>query len=249
MYVDKYEELTQGGFAKFIIRRSTQFFIRHSDAVVCTARLLEQDAKKNNRHVLYLPNAIDLDKFKRLPERSENRFVVGFVGSLGSWVDVDMIAESAKRIQREYPKIIFWIIGSGPGEDRLNFRIRDEKIKNIKLFGYMPHEEAIKRMFCFNISLIPFKVNDITDCVSPVKLFEYWMCGSLVIAVKTFELKQFKDELIFVDGASEMSEAIIKLYKSPSIRKSLAKKGKSLVVKRYNWGIYRNIYKKLVESV
>jgi len=245
MYVDHYEDLTPNKLARWYIRHTTCFFVRHADSVVCTARILEENAKKYNKHVSYLPNAAALEKFARQKKVPQKKFIVGFVGSLGNWVDADMIANSAKELLK-YHDIEFCIIGPGPGADHLKKCIEKEQLHNIRLLGFLKHEDSIKKMFSFNVAIIPFKINDITNSVSPVKLFEYWLAGNPVIATKTYELAQFKNELIFADNAHEMSGAILQLRKNPALGKKMALEGKELVLTKYNWDKYAKSYQQMI---
>jgi len=255
MYVDHYEDLTPNKIAKWYISKTTKYFIKHSDYVICTARILEKYSKRYNENTTYLPNATALEKFSGKKKKPQKKFIVGFVGSLGNWVDADMIADSAKEIKelskqnnvhKNTTNIEFWIIGPGPGAEHIKERMEKENINNIRLFGFLKHDESIEKMFSFNVAIIPFKINDITNSVSPVKLFEYWLAENPVIATRTYELSQFKDELLFVNTASEMSKEILKIYKNPAYGKKLAIMGKNLVLKKYNWNNYEKKYLELI---
>ena len=249
MYVDEYEELTPNRLARWFISKTVKSFLKHSHHVVCTARILEEKAKKLNRNVTYLPNAVKLSEFPKSEAKKRKGFTVGFVGSLGNWVDADMIADAAKSLASDH-EIRFCIVGPGPGHDLLQRRIRIEGIKNIELMGYVPHDEAIQQMYSFDIAIIPFKINKVTDSVSPVKLFEYWLAGNPVISTRTYELSQFSSQLLFIKDANEMAEQVRRLKHDTKLADRLAAEGKKLVVERFNWEkegkIYIDLIKRLV---
>jgi len=260
MYVDEYEELTPNKFFRSYIARNVRTFLKKADAVVCTARILEKKARALNKNVYYLPNAVRLADFKSLKHvtrkeakqkksHSGNEFIVGYVGALGNWIDVDMIADTAKSLQNTHPNITFQIIGSGPGEKILQDRMSREHINNIRLFGFVYRTDALKMMTRFDVAIIPFKINTITQSVSPLKLFDYWMTGNAVITTKTAELKQFSGELALVGNTKEMKESIISLSKNNDKLDALAAKGKKIVLERYNWERYESIYLDIIRKV
>jgi len=250
MYVDEYEELTPNRFFKNIIAKNVKSFLKKADIVVCTAKILEKKASLYNDNVYYLPNAVKLSDFSSLRKDSKGKkkFIVGFVGALGSWVDVDMIVDAAKMLGDD-PRFEFRIIGSGASEQRLKSRISDERIKNIKMLGFMNRNVVLKKMLQFDIAIIPFKINKITHSVSPVKLFEYWMTGNPVIATKTFEMSQYKDHLLLVDDAEGLKDSIIRLSNDENLGKKLSSSGRKLVIEKYNWEKYQAIYGKIIDSL
>ncbi|PIN81803.1 hypothetical protein COV13_00225 [Candidatus Woesearchaeota archaeon CG10_big_fil_rev_8_21_14_0_10_32_9] len=246
MYVDEYEDLTPNSFFKQYLHWTLKIFLKNANLVICTARLLEEKAKTKNKKTKYIPNATNLTKFKLIREQKEKQFTIGFVGTLGSWVDADMIADAAKIIQKKDKSIKIKIIGPGQGHTLLTKRITEENIQNIELKEYMNHEEALKNMHKFHIAIIPFKINKITNSVSPLKLFEYWLSNNAVLSTETYELKQFKKELIFFKDAKDLAEKAIFLKKNKTLREKLAKKGKELVVQKYNWELLEKQYQILI---
>jgi glycosyltransferase involved in cell wall biosynthesis len=64
----------------------------------------------------------------------------------------------------------------------------------------------------FDINIIPFKVNKITDSVSPLKLFEYMTNGRPIICTPTRELLKFKDR-IFIEEPKNFDKTVRKIIK------------------------------------
>jgi len=243
MYVDEYEELADNPFVKAYYRLMMPFFFRRSSHVVATAKLLVDQVLPYNSNVTYLPNGIDLDKIenKTIRPKDKERFTVGFVGSLGSWVDVDWLIDLCKHD----PDVDVWVIGDGERMDALVTARESFNLENLKLYGMVPHEEVFAFIASFDIAVIPFVVNKVTDSVSPVKLFEYWALEKPVIVSRTQELLQFDNDLLIVRSNVEFIQAVENLKNNPEYLTSLGQAGKSRV-KEYDWRSYANKLEKIV---
>ena len=158
---------------------------------------------------------------------------IGFIGSLGSWVDGDLILDVAEK----YPEVNFEIYGDGVTLDKLRNMLR-----NIYLPGRISHDDFYKKAFRFDVAIIPFIRNEITDSVSPIKLFEYWLVKLPVIARRTSELEQFSDYLCLYNNREEFFAYIDKLLKNRHIYDRLGEKGYELVKNKYNWREYANFF-------
>mgnify|MGYP000018563837 FL=1 len=88
--------------------------------------------------------------------------------------------------------------------------------KNVRFLGKRPYEELAGYAHFFDVCMIPFVVNDITESTSPVKLFEYMAMGKPVVATSLPECKKY--ELVKIaDTKEDFVEDVLKL----------AEKGKS----------------------
>jgi glycosyltransferase involved in cell wall biosynthesis len=107
-----------------------------------------------------------------------SQLVVGYLGTISNWFDWPLVVEMA----RQNPKIIFRLIGPmlvpPPGA------LPD----NIEILPPCSHSEAIKAMQSFSIGLIPFKISALTECVDPIKYYEFRALGLPVISTRFGEM-------------------------------------------------------------
>ena len=60
----------------------------------------------------------------------------------------------------------------------------------------------------FDVCIIPFKRNAITDAVDPVKLYEYLSVGKPVVATTLKEIEIYRDVITLADGVAEFEAGI-----------------------------------------
>ncbi|MEA2063691.1 MAG: glycosyltransferase, partial [Gemmatimonadota bacterium] len=142
----------------------------------------------------------------------------GFVGYFGHWVDLDLILETA----RLCPQHEFVLAGDGPAREGLE--ARTQEVKNIRFTGVLPHEKVFEEIRLMDLGLIPFKINEVTDRASPVKLFEYWAMGVPVLATACLEIRLVAETapagaLSFFEGPAELARKIDELAHRPEARR------------------------------
>lgn len=196
-YVDDYIALSIDRKVKILYSILLPIWFKVSDMVISTAKTLEQDASKHNKHTFYFPNWVNLSKLKiHKPIKFKKLWSIWFVGSLWNWVDWEIIIKLAKRYKSIKFEIVWdWEIWTYLKENKLKF-----KLNNLNLHWFKPHNDALKIIKEVDITIIPFHVNEITNAVSPVKLFEYWSLGKTSIVSNTYELQQFNEELFIYNN-------------------------------------------------
>lgn len=177
------------------------------DVVFCTSRNLEQRIRKLHHNVNLSQNAVS-DTFLQpqclgadLPEDfpNSNNPKIGFIGTVYSWVDVDALVKMAET----HPEWDIIIIGP------LHFQIKIQKpIKNLFFLGKKPYDILPQYLSRFDVGLIPFKINELTIDVNPVKLYEYFAFGIPVVSTTLPEVIQYKDLCYIAEKPSDLSHQV-----------------------------------------
>jgi glycosyltransferase involved in cell wall biosynthesis len=131
------------------------------------------------------------DDIKDFPK--EGTAVIGYIGVISKWFDAEAICLSAAR----HPDWQFILIGPVQFFEK-EFRV----YKNIFLLGAKPFEQLPAYVNLFDIAVIPFKINELTLSVNPVKVYEYFALGKKVVATRLPELVQF-DEICTLAESTE----------------------------------------------
>lgn len=162
-----------------------------SRTVFATADALYTRMKMWNVNTALLPNAAEITHFATTDQVSVHENLlsipeprVGFIGGIGSWVNLQFIQEMA--VLR--PNVHFVMIG--PVEANIE---HTRKQPNVHFLGRQPYNELPKYLRGFAATLFAFKDNALTQSVNPVKIYEYIAANREVIATPTHELLKFEE--------------------------------------------------------
>jgi glycosyltransferase involved in cell wall biosynthesis len=179
------------------------------DGLIVTSRALEQK-QKVGCPLLYLPHGVDFEHFHRrsedtgpLPELAGIRGpIIGFFGVIGAWFDVDVIAT----LSRAFPDVSFVLIGG-----RAEAEISMEPIRccaNVHFLGRIPYADLPRYARHFDVGLIPFVTNRLTEAVNPLKLLEYFALGLPVLATRLPELERIGGPISLASTPDEFCEKL-----------------------------------------
>ncbi|WP_159446890.1 glycosyltransferase [Carboxydocella sp. ULO1] len=151
-----------------------------ADVIITSSQELYSKIKERyNRSsdVFLILNGVEVENFlpaiKYDTPNIENP-VIGFVGNIGAWVDLDLIEFLAIRNPQWDIRLI------GPINQGIKYR---SKMKNVKFIGPVNYYELASFMREFDIAIIPFKKNELTKYVNPVKIWEYLAAGKPVVSI------------------------------------------------------------------
>ncbi len=174
-----------------VVARLDQELTRAADQVfVASATLLEQKRKLNQNTELS-PHGVDYDHFHTasdisLPvvERARNlrHPVIGFFGSIGGWMDIDLLVYLA----RARPQWTFLFIGLASVD------VRDlRQCSNVTFTGVQPYEKLPDWARAFDVAILPYRLNRGSMNANPLKLREYLATGKPVVASAIPEIERF----------------------------------------------------------
>ena len=131
-----------------------------------------------------------------------SEIIVGYVGALDFWFDVDAVEKAA----HAHPNWKFLLIGRV--EDKRILHL--SRLPNIVFAGEVPHSELHKYMAMFRVALIPFLRNNLTIGTNPIKLYEYFSYGLPVVSTDLPEMDEFKSLLYLYDQPGQFTEQLEK---------------------------------------
>lgn len=151
-------------------------------------------------NVILVNNGFDEGKIFLKKNGIKPEKVFGYVGTVAGWFDWDWVAELAKLRPTDEVHIHGPIYGSVPFD----------LPKNIKFFDQCDHSEAVKKMSSFDVGLIPFKCNQLTLSVDPIKYYEYKAVGVPVVATNFGEMRlRDKEQGVFISKSKQDIQTII----------------------------------------
>lgn len=169
--------------------------VRECDALTTSGRTLHEALRARRPDAILLPNAAELALFRDAAPAAELRDlprpVVGFFGAFADWLDLDWIAESARR----FPQWSFVYVGR-EGFARAEARrrwwaLRD--IPNVHVLSQVGPPALARLVAGFDVCTLPFRESALTRAMNPVKVYEALAAGKPVVAPDLPELRPFSE--------------------------------------------------------
>jgi glycosyltransferase involved in cell wall biosynthesis len=163
-----------------------------ADIVFTTAKTLLERKKQYNPETHLASHGVDVAHFAKAldpktelaPEvRNLKGPVIGFVGLIQDWVDTDAVAYMAEK----RPDWNFVIIGKSLVD------VSHLNKPNIHMLGRKAYADLPPYMKRFDVGLIPFRLNELTRNVNPIKLREYFSAGLPVVSSDIPEVRLYAD--------------------------------------------------------
>jgi glycosyltransferase involved in cell wall biosynthesis len=168
-----------------------------------------QEAKSPwNPNTILVPHGVDYDHFSRavkedLPAPPDIASIprprLGFFGLIRDWVDLDLLAEVARR-RRDWQIVL---LGDST-VDLTPYR----SIPNMHFLGRKPYADLPAYCRQFDVGLIPFKINELTRAVNPIKLREYLAAGLPVVSTPLPEVELYGPSVNVAKGPEAFARGV-----------------------------------------
>lgn len=174
--------------------------IQMADSVfVCSDRLLSLVQGAHSR-VHVVRNAAEYEHFapvaqdviKPHGDLAVEGPVIGFIGAIATWVDIQLIRRMALR----RPGWIIAMIG------KVTTDVTSlSTCSNVLFLGEKPYEVLPRYMAAFDVAIVPFQVRNMTHSANPIKMYEYLAAGLPVVATPIAECRGL-EPLVYTAGDS-----------------------------------------------
>jgi len=212
--VDEHSEYT-GLINKATVTEMEKELMGRCDIVFVTAQGLYNTKKDYAGEIHYLPNAANVSHFMKAQDPNTvipqevaclPHPVVGFVGVIQDWIDLDLVHSAAVR----HPEWSFAMVGPvAAGIDISPLKL----LPNVHFFGRKDVSELPSYIKGFNVCINPFIINELTDKVSPLKFYEYLASGKPVVSVNMPGVSGFSDVIEITDGTEGFISGIERALK------------------------------------
>jgi glycosyltransferase involved in cell wall biosynthesis len=195
---DEHSMLPHFKFVREVIERIESQSSGLFDFIFASSRSQFEKRKNLNKNVFFVPNAVDFDLFNqslssKLPAHRDLQGIpvprIGYVGTLCLRLDYDLL----KKIGRSHPEwslVMIGVVDNYVPKDQI------EELKgfpNIFILPQKPHEEIPGFLSQFDIGIIPFKVDSITQTMNPLKMYEYMAVGLPIVSTDLPEARPFSE--------------------------------------------------------
>jgi glycosyltransferase involved in cell wall biosynthesis len=196
----------------------------NADITVYVNRLLYDEEAAQCKNALFLDHGVDYEMFATAELDSDRpddiaeirKPIVGYFGALdGHKLDADFLEAVAERL----PEMSFVFVGK-PSLDCSGL----SAMKNVWMLGQKAYEQIPHYGKCFDVAMLPWKVNKWTEAANPIKLKEYLALGKPVVSTPAFtELNRYLDVVYEAATPDDFARCI---------RRALSENSPKLVKKR-----------------
>lgn len=190
------------GFDAEAISIAESRLMGHADVVLATSRPLFESRWFKHPNVHLVRHGVDHEHFASalddrlpLPEalREIPKPIAGFFGLIDHWFNVPLMTAVAQ----SSPDVSFVLIG----DERVDVESL-RNLPNVYLLGRQPYAELPAYCAHFDLGLIPFVRNQLTESVNPIKLREYLAAGLPVVSTDLPEVRRYAKWVSLADDAA-----------------------------------------------
>ncbi len=189
--------------------------IKRADHIFITSSTLSEKATQLGKTPYLLKNGASFDHFSnpkddKFPAEFNNgRKRIIYIGTIKYWFDVDLVKKIAQSVDADI------ILIGKPDTDLSSI----ENLENVYILGAKSYNELPAYLKHSDVAIIPFIKSELTDSISPIKLYEYCSSG---IAVVTSNLKEVEslNAPIYIAKSHDDFISGIKSYLSNKYNKS-----------------------------
>jgi len=188
------------------MEEDNDFLLCYSDLILYSSQTLYDNRNTSSRNTLLIENGVWVQDFEvfhedipeqfRLKRNRPDGFAIGYHGAISELLDFSIV-EGILKLDNADVFMIGPIASFSPAkESELRSTVNKlKKYRNFHLLGFVQYNRLKYYLHQFDFCIIPFNVNEATDAVSPLKLFEYFACRRPVVATPTKTLLKYKDSI------------------------------------------------------
>jgi glycosyltransferase involved in cell wall biosynthesis len=187
----------------------------------------------------------DPEKYSKLDLREKlslsDKFIVMYHGSLSINRGILESIKAIEIVKDRYPDIVFFVLGSGPGEPVMKKLVQEIGVQdNVIFHDPVLYKETPKFIAMSDVGLVPLPNLPMWRNQCPLKLLEYLAMKKVVIVTDIPANREVIGKFkcgIYVSSTdpNEIAEAIIHAYKNRNMAKRWGHYGRMIIEKRYSW--------------
>ena len=196
----------------------------NADITVYVNRLLYDEEAGQCKNALFLDHGVDYEMFSSAELDSNKpadiadikKPIVGYFGALDRHkLDTDFLGAVVDLL----PEMSFVFVGKA-SVDCSGLSAR----RNVWILGQKTYEQVPHYGKCFDVAILPWRINKWTEAANPIKLKEYLALGKPIVSTPAFtELKRYSDVVYNAETPEDFAGCI---------RKACAEDNAELVEKR-----------------
>lgn len=193
------------GLEHELVREMENRLISGCEVFIATSQQLVEKLRSKGKIATLLTHGVDLEHFSNLPSREHQLLEgtpkprVGYFGLIDERLDQKLLSEVAGAL----PDVAFVMTGNVVTDVTLL-----KGRKNIHWTGPVPYEELPAMVAGWQACMLPYRVNETTATINPLKLKEYIATGKPLVISALPEVNNFVKMLRPAISAAEWTTQI-----------------------------------------
>jgi colanic acid biosynthesis glycosyl transferase WcaI len=216
----------------------------------------------NPAKISVIPNFVNTEFIRPLPKDNAfsqrmgltDVFVISHAGNLGYVYDLETMLEAAARL-RDYPDILFLIVGDGVAKPGLEQRAGALALDNVRFLPFQPREDIPYMRATSDVQVSLYKYGSAKNSM-PSKVYEIMASGRPLLASpeSDSDVRRLIDKTqcgICVDpqDIDQLVEAILTLYNDRVQREAMGQRGRAQAEQYYSRIAVAEQYEALLRQV
>ncbi len=215
------------------------FLYDEAKLIISVTESFKDDLEKRGvkrEKIKVIHNGVDLKRFNKKSNQDntyiekfnlEDKFIVGYIGTLGLAHSIENILLAAERTL-ENKNIKFVLVGNGAERNKLKKIIEKRKLTNVLMIPNQPREKITKLWSICDVSIVNLKNTPLFRTVIPSKIFESMGSGlPIIICVPKGEATKIIESTnsgiaIEPENPKLLSDSILSIYNDKDLYDQLA---------------------------
>jgi len=199
-----------------VIGRLEQTLLEKVDLLIATADGLYESKRDYVNRAVVVPNGAETDHFGKAADsdlpiadvlRDVQHPVVGFLGSIQYWIDIELL----EQVARTHPE---WTVAL-VGPEGLTVNLEPlKRLPNVVATGRVDYRDVPSYVKAFDVCLNPYYMNEVAEHCSPLKLYEYLATGKRIVSVDMPEAHHFDNLIAIAHSRDEFVSLVEKAVSS-----------------------------------
>jgi glycosyltransferase involved in cell wall biosynthesis len=238
-----------------VLAKIAGFLYRRSDRVVVVSPAFEDHLVEHWRvpreKIFVIENGVETNLFAPEPFsgkvatslrrelRTEGKFVVSYIGTMGMAHGLETILAAAAQLQDTNSEIVFLMVGEGAEKERIAAMARERGLHNLQFVDQQPREKIPAYISASDVCLVLLKKTALFKTVIPTKMLEFMSCARPVILGVAGQARAILQEAhgglaIEPEDAEALVNAVSHLFANREMARILGENGREHIVRKFS---------------
>jgi glycosyltransferase involved in cell wall biosynthesis len=240
-------------FGRYLLGKAIQSSVR----ITYITEALHEAYKFPNKKAHIIPNGVDVRAFYNRDSRAlrkelgvEDQFLVGYVGGLKNWVDLEPMMKVLKATEHDLDMKLIVVGEEGNLKTSVDLAKEYGQSDRVLFTGFVERYRVPDYVSAMDVCILPFRISPYTHNSLPLKLFEYLACEKPVISTPLRGVKQaVGDHVVYANDDATLMQNVKELYHDENKRATLGRNGRAFVLEHYSWDSILKQFDSVVDEV